>query len=81
MAGPIYLEGADWELRITTEDQELLDQAARDQRLDQELVQIVELFALAEREILVRWMASTQLETQALGGGRLGVSLLTQSLA
>lgn len=79
-AGPSALEGYDWKVEVITQDIGLIDLAITDDRLEKDLVELLEYFSAAPREIEVKWIASGEFTQPELGQGLLGINTFTQTL-
>lgn len=78
--GPLQLEGEDWRIAISSGDALLLTRARTDESLEADIHQVIDFFAFAPRSIHLQWSAESEAISHALGQGRLGVNLATQSL-
>jgi len=76
LSGPLILEEDDWIVEIKTDKPQLLEQAGRSQELDDAIIELLEFFVIARREIHINWIALQKTHDPVLGSGRLGYSTI-----
>lgn len=75
LKGSFFLEELDWIVEITTGNL-LLDQAGQSKDLDDFIIQLMDFFVIAAREIHIRWIPLNTAHDPVLDSGRLGYSTI-----
>jgi hypothetical protein len=81
LTGSLTADWDDWQVEIAYRDANMISEAATDETFKEELVELIRHFALAPREIYLKWIALSESRSPELGVGLLGINTYTNIYA